>query len=541
MNTQDVWIEKIQDIDAFLGEVCFRFGETLPNLLDELQAVQNEVLCHQGQSTIHDDIQKICTLIQSLEKKNVSMPLMEEGQAQSEIDLLSNLDKNLKAIYDRAGEIELVSINANITAKQSGTQGLGFSVVSREIKSLSARTNAFSVELLSLNAQVKSDLTKFIHEVQNLSHRYQQQMNHLTQDLLEAANHGETYTQGRYKKTFQNDLQEIKNAEVPIFVMMEKLQFQDFFRQSVGHLYSVLKSDGGQLDWQKPSIWRTLLIIGSGILSELREELHQCIQELESQLKLLCKLLDLHHPMFQFHQIESNQMDDMGADLEKDIQKLHSFSDNLIQRTLKMTKTLQNFSRNESSWFSIITAAKIEVSKNRRLQGMEDAVESMRRGVDEILNAVHQGMGTSDTIMSLVHKEVLRFEDDSQRLTDQLHFVFEKWEECQNQLVKIHHEIDAIQQLQHNVVQRFASTLNSLSLDLKSFKEMEYSMMSILQSMEEEIHSLGDEELTSYEEKEVEKIIEKFSIRNQKNMPDLWMKMQKKISKMVRPFCFKGE
>ncbi|MCG8452254.1 MAG: methyl-accepting chemotaxis protein [Spirochaetales bacterium] len=520
MSSQDVWIERVQEIDAFLGRVCLRFGETLPCLLEELKAVQSEVLSHQGQSTIHDEIQRIRTLIQSLEKKNMGMPLIEESPSHSEIVLLAHLDQNLKAIYDRAGEIELVSINANITAKQSGTQGLGFSVVSREIKSLSARTNAFSIELLSLNAQVKSDLTHFIHEVQNLSHRYQQQMNQLTQEILDAANHGESYTHD-INKTLHEDLQEIKNAEAPIFVMMEKLQFQDFFCQSVGHLYSVLKCEGEPLNWQKPAIRKTLLTIASGILSELREELHQCIQELESQLMLICELLDLHRPTFHFHQIQSNQMNDMGTHLEKDIQNLHAYSESLIHRTSKITQTLQNFARNESSWFSIITAAKIEVSKNHRLQGMEDAVESMRLGVDEILESVHRGMDTSDTIMTLVNQEVRRFEDDSQRLSQQLYFVFEKWEECQNQLVKIRHEIDAIQQLQHNVVQRFAPALNSISLDLKSFKEMESSMTSIIVSIQEDIDSLGNEVLTLEEENEIGKIIEKFSIRNQKNYAGL--------------------
>lgn len=99
----------------------------------------------------------------SIEAFITSLTAAIEGMGQSS----QNIGKVLAVIGDVTGQIQLLSLNAQIIAAQAGSHGQGFAVVADEMRELSNRTAASTSEIESIVSGIRAEIMSVVRGAQD--------------------------------------------------------------------------------------------------------------------------------------------------------------------------------------------------------------------------------------------------------------------------------------------------------------------------------------------------------------------------------------
>ncbi len=155
------------------------------------------------------------------------------------IKTLSSLDSIIARIKDDSVEMEIISLNAMTVALKSGSAGKAFSVITDELKRLSARTITLTDRLTEDGKKLLVTFESFRADVEQLEHQQSELFEGLEKRLVEPFSALEAAVRdigGRMLDLVDRS----RSIEPPVRAIMETVQLQDIVRQSLEHVLMAL-------------------------------------------------------------------------------------------------------------------------------------------------------------------------------------------------------------------------------------------------------------------------------------------------------------
>jgi hypothetical protein len=84
--------------------------------------------------------------------------------AMSDLTLAVHVNAEVKHIVDASREINIVALNALLTARQAGARSRGFAVVSRELRELAARLESAMDNLDEVISRLTNDIAQSVRD-----------------------------------------------------------------------------------------------------------------------------------------------------------------------------------------------------------------------------------------------------------------------------------------------------------------------------------------------------------------------------------------
>ncbi len=247
-----VLVDRLDGIERDTEVIFLELGQIFPAIkaaIDEsaraAEATINEILisqrhganAEQSRRHMQDFIEDSSRFFsQAAEQEESFSHIVEEG-----ISGLSKLDEIIARIRVDSEEMELVSLNAMTVALKSGSAGRAFSVITDELKRLSARTILHANEL----SMVGGDLLGELGQLQSSLATLAKQRKIFFEAVQEALTQGFRLLDEQVEivaTNFRGLAQTAEKVRGPVSEIMQGVQVHDIIRQSLDHVRLSLKA-----------------------------------------------------------------------------------------------------------------------------------------------------------------------------------------------------------------------------------------------------------------------------------------------------------
>ncbi len=322
------------------------------------------------------------------------------------IDTLSGLDSVISRIKDDSIEMELISLNAMTVALKSGSAGKAFSVITDELKRLSARTISLT-ELLTDDGRGLLELfKKYRLEVERLEARQISLFEGLDERLHARFGALESAV-GILAASMADLVTRSRGVEAPVRKIMETVQIQDLVRQSLDHVVMALDelesvSSDDELD--DIAFRERLAELAESILADVRSRLEAAQASFNAESALVRSIVadgekrrrsilegaygdgDSGEAVRSFA-AASEVLSGITADVDAYMKTKMSISTNgtrLAASVESLENRFRQFAKILTRFRTIDIASRIEVSKQHALRSMGDTVIEMSELTDRI-------------------------------------------------------------------------------------------------------------------------------------------------------------
>ena len=274
--------EKLGDVYVSMAESYPVIFRTLDDKIDLLQlkgSDSNSTFC--GLHTMENVLNFLKNTVQSegsilselAGKDSLFLDKLEEELSRSR-----TYARNIEQIEDDSAELELISLNAMVTALKAGKNGGAFPYITEELQKVSRESAAVSV-LMKKNGAV---MDRIFHEFLEKIQKEKKELNSATTQMdATIAQMLDIHLDYRDQlETFGDHLiTGVGRIKSPLYKILQEVQKHDIIRQSIEHIIYSLKEpvDGGstvekQLD--SLSFQKRIYQMSYEILFDLLEDLH---------------------------------------------------------------------------------------------------------------------------------------------------------------------------------------------------------------------------------------------------------------------------
>lgn len=372
------------------------------------------------------------------------------------IEHLGRLDDIIDRIRDDSEEMEIVSLNAMTVALKSGAAGRAFSVITDELKRLSARTIVQANELSSSGAVLMQELATLRITLSELGDRQAA----FFDGVKEALEHGlkeldaGVDASAEWLRGMAADAQAVRG---PVSDIMQSVQVQDIIRQSLDHVLLSLgaaEEASSSASGEDEGIDEELFLgeitrLSAALLDDVHGQVDGSLGRFRldfDRIRLIMRELDekrLLSPARTARRFDESDFDDLVASYLKAKEEAGQRSARIVQSVQQLSERFKAVNAILGRFRNIVTASRIEIARNKALaivantvRGMMDLTERLAKdidaagevtrgfskaltaGVGEYLNGAEASAGELERELGRLKGEFRRIEASRQALCD---------------------------------------------------------------------------------------------------------------------------
>lgn len=316
----------------------------------------------------------------------------------SGISTLGDLDTIISRIKDDSVEMELISLNAMTVALKSGTAGKAFSVITDELKRLSAKTILLT-----------DRLTEDGNNLLSLFRRYREEVERMETQQTELFEGLDTRLRGSFS-SLETAVREIsgqmsvlvsrsRDIEPHVRAIMETVQIQDIVRQSLDHVLMALdEMESISSDETDDLIFASSLAeLSCAMVRDVRESIARASSTFKTKSSSISDIVEDGDRRRRVLLEETFGADDSGvaaasfrlasetlsaiaSQVESYLKTKNSLAANggaLTGAVESLDAGFHEFEKILNRFKNIDVASRIEVAKQKALQSMSDTVVEM--------------------------------------------------------------------------------------------------------------------------------------------------------------------
>lgn len=446
----------IQELQGRIGSLVsnserlfLAFGSTFPIFVRELhrslEASQRSLLSIGAGASIEAAMRDLFAATrETIDRAALQFSQMHERDnlllesLNTTIETLNNLDAVISKIRDDSVEMELISLNAMTVALKSGHAGKAFSVITDELKRLSARTIQHT-DLLTLDGRtLLGHFSAYREELRKLEETQTALFDGLSQRV-----HGRFFDLEIQLRDIGSSLEalvaESRKVEEPVQAIMETVQLQDIIRQSLDHVLMALeelrnpKDDGPVASADLAAFRKTLAALSDTILQDVRVSLEGARHAFQvgaaairsviaTGEKRRRSLLDesfgssgAGRASISFAET-SMMLVEIGSRVDAYIHLKRSMAGNgarLSESVEGLDRRFKAFEKILNRFRTIDVASRIEVSKQAVLRSINDTVTEMSTLIDRIAADVGEAVSITQAFIGSTKTAVSAYAETS--------------------------------------------------------------------------------------------------------------------------------
>lgn len=421
-------IDELRNIVTTLGDVYLNMADNYPDLFRSFDKKIGNLNSDNGRRNldylvheIESSVQNQTSFFENIRKSDSDfLTRMTE-----ELEAIKTLDSYIAQIEDDSAELELISLNAMVTALKAGKNGGAFPYITEELQKVSKSSAQLSKNLKTKGNDLGQIFSSFIDSINNDKKQISELIKSIASEFTKLTNMTKEF-QSKSDKVLADVKNQVGNIKAPLYQIISEVQKHDIIRQSVDHVILALEHikdiDDTDVDKQLDS-----LSYGSrvyGFCYEILDEIHG---ELEGNYKIFkAKSGDLNS-LINFIQESSDSIQSSESASSHDL--LISESQKNIETSLNhlkkgsiqanMQKNLDGIYRDIASleesysgfsriinWVKTINiSSRVEAAKLPHLKNMSYIIENITSRTDSI-----------ETSVELVNKSITEFKKNSDSL-----------------------------------------------------------------------------------------------------------------------------
>ncbi|MFW6289152.1 MAG: methyl-accepting chemotaxis protein [Spirochaetota bacterium] len=340
------------------------------------------------------------------ERDTAAFRTLHEG-----VEMLSELNGRISDLKEDALDLEVLAINATVTARHAGEAGRGFAYIAAELRNLAGTTVTRTDVLTGIGADAVASLKAFQTTVQDVE-RFQRQFFGEFEQRLESGFRGLADALAQLVGGLGATVEKARGIEEPLRRMMSEIQMQDIIMQSLAHVQLVVENstDDGVVvsgDGSRESMFQ----LCATLLEDIRDRLDSALGVFRESLAALGETL--HEVQRELPASEHSgaatteevarsfdgplrTLGEIATGINVSIENRNDLRESGEAITVKMTRVLdelQELSVSLEKLYPIQMLSRIQVAKNDVLNSRGHAVE----GIQSFVAKVREDLGGSES------------------------------------------------------------------------------------------------------------------------------------------------
>jgi len=340
---------------------------------------------------------------------------------------ISELDKIIARVRLDSEEMEIVSLNALTAALKSGSAGRAFSVITDELKQLSSRTIATTVDISSQGQKLLESfrfLGGLLTELSTLQESFFEELRATLSGGFSAL---ESRVQ-RASEAFSELARESSGVKDPIVGIMQGVQVQDILRQSIDHVILSLEEIAKDED---VSI-KDELVFAAAVAELSISVLNDVIQRIDDGVAIMSghinDVVAVVENVDKRRKVVADSYEDISMGSGDTVEKAESYL-KLKHQALSAGRNLSNQVKQLNDSFkvlysllnkfqNIVVASRIEIARTRALSVVSNTVAGMIEITESLGRDVSQATEVTKTFIKTASADILSY-DRTQESSDQ--------------------------------------------------------------------------------------------------------------------------
>ncbi len=408
---------ELKDIVDSLGDIFLNIAESYPRMLSDLEQKTKELektenrgdACHNLEDLVKD-IQNVVNkqgalLAQMLEKDAGFLNDMA-----GELEILKSLDANIDGIEDDSAELELISLNAMVTALKAGKNGGAFPYITEELQKVSKESAYLSKRLKTKGGELNQYFVDIVESMNTDKEVTTSVIQGIEENFTQLLTISKQYQEISFS-VLESIRSNARSLKEPVHQIISEVQKHDIVRQSVDHIILSLEHVDSEtheaLEEKLESLSYESRVYGFcfAILEDIRNELQQTYTLFRSKSEELEKVVDYLKETGRRLSGRGGEdscrirIMEIQGDLYKDLTGINQkLKRELFQKKLEgifreidlLDKTYSSFSR-IIHWIKTINiSSRVEAAKLPHLENMSFIIQNIRERTDSIENSVEE-------------------------------------------------------------------------------------------------------------------------------------------------------
>ena len=406
-------VTKLNSIVEELGEIYLGMSDKYPRFLEKLE---QEFSCYSKEDNGKDGLAAVSENVNRfLEKKND----FSRENSDREKELIDTIDRELQKLRriedgiagmeECSEDLELISLNAMVSALKAGNNGGAFPYITRELQRVSrlSRENSNSIRMFGRN--LDREYSTLIERVRTSQKDTGENIGGIY-DALEGVISGLSFYDKSFKELCEILENTVNKMRSPLYMIVEEVQKHDIVRQSVNHIIISLDeindfTEEGEGDERLNYLKFACQVyeLSRFIIDDIRESVHRSYERFSSEKQGVEDIIEsLGREMGQ-------KVSEIGRDdFEKRIESISrsvsqyflSHNDNLSHSELRtehfndliddLEAGIDQYGKVLSSIRNIHVASRIEVVKLKKLENMDNIIANIDITVGEMEDQLAQ-------------------------------------------------------------------------------------------------------------------------------------------------------
>jgi hypothetical protein len=418
---RDPIIAKLNHIVEELGNIYLGMSDTYPRFFDQLDRESTNFRKSNGKisslSAVSQNIKVFMERKDSFSKENS----IKEGELiktiDKELDKLSNIEKGIVGMEECSEELELISLNAMVSALKAGNNGGAFPYITKELQRVSRQSRVTS-NTIRLNGQnLDREYNVLIGQVRKGQAETGNDMGRVF-EALEAVITRLSFYDTNFQEQgslLENGIAQIKS---PLYMILEEVQKHDIVRQSIDHIIISLeeidtsyeeKTTEEKLNSLKFSC--QVYELSRFIIEDIKESVCRSYDRFSHEKKDVEAIIDSLSREIETKGSEIGK-DDIGSRIESIRRSVTGYfssqSETFARKEMsaeyfdelidELEDGIGQFAKVLNSIRNIHVASRIEVVKLKKLENMEN-----------IINSIDDTVGTMENLLVQISESVNEF------------------------------------------------------------------------------------------------------------------------------------
>jgi len=431
------------------GRLRQAMDDQLSNSLLIVTDYKNKVVSHEDsvlgkvhsiESYVHDSIQKY----EGMDKESVKLV----NVFKESFSTVSDITNSIKSIRDSSELMEVLALNAMVVAIKSGKNGGGFTYISDALKNTASDTIALSDDVLVIGEQISETFDEVNNMLESIV-LLNQDLKRFFSETIQFQFKQFYHLTGVYVDFLEELYTGAEKIKIPVFGIMEDLQYQDIIRQSLDHITLFISElpmpgcDTVENELDELAIVSIISSFSISVLEDIREKVNKNLIEFNERIEMMRSVTsgisDMRDSFFNAHNLDSKVSDNMNSlilefrngmsSLLQDLKEGEKIRIMLREDENRLFSMIENLNNKASGFESlttmfrnIIVLGRIEISKMEALKGVDYAMQDIQKNTGliddgiEVINERYAKMNLYDVEIRELFDRL--FSSDSSRTDD---------------------------------------------------------------------------------------------------------------------------
>ncbi len=404
--------QKLNAIVEELGEIYLGMSDQYPRFFERLD---REFSCFRDEDSRTDTLSAV--------SRNVTAFTREKGEFEAstrdeerelidtvdrELNKLARIEEGIRGIEECSEDLELISLNAMVSALKAGNNGGAFPYITRELQRVSRLSGDNSNSIRMHGKNLDREYKSMIDRVRTDQRETGQDMGRVYQTLDEVINRLRFYSDTFEEQCnlFRDGIDRMRS---PLYMILEEVQKHDIVRQSVNHIIISLdeiqnidREEGIKDRLNNLKFASQVYELSRFIIDDIRESVFRSYERFSSEkrgveeiIRSLSRDMDAklreitHDDIGKRIDVMKNTLVLYFSSHENSLIRDELSSDHFVELIDELEEGIRNFSKVLNSIRNIHVASRIEVVKLNRLENMDNII----RNIDETVGTMEEQLG----------------------------------------------------------------------------------------------------------------------------------------------------